>query len=278
MIPFFKMHGAGNDFVMLDGVTQDLSEVDFPYLAKAACDRRFGVGSDGLILVARGTDAPFRMTMWNPDGSDGGMCGNGTRCVLLLLEKLGLWPGGTVGLEVGERVVTLTRVSDDAIRVEMGRPGLTRGEIGMLGDPESEFMGQPVRAGTGEYEAGAASMGNPHLVLFLNDLAQIDLPLWGKELEHHELFPNRTNAHFVQVLSRGEIKVLHWERGAGATLACGSGCCATVAVAQKLGKVDAKVVVHMPGGRLVIERATNGELSMTGPAVLSFRGVFCSAP
>lgn len=273
-MPFLKMHGAGNDFVMLNGVTADLTRVNFASLASTACDRRFGVGSDGLIVVDRGSGEAFRMRMWNPDCSDGGMCGNGTRCVLLMLEILGIVGDGPVSLEVGDRVVSLERVSADAIQVEMGRPTFLRGEIGMTGDPGSEFTGQVV----GGLEAGAASMGNPHLVLFVDDVAGIALETRGQELEHYRDFPSRTNVHFVQVISRSEIKVRHWERGAGATLACGSGACAAFAVAQRMRKIDMSVVVHVPGGQLRIEADVSGNLSMMGPAVLAFTGFLAETP
>lgn len=305
-IPFAKLHGIGNDFVFIDmvGDTPNLGRPD--ELAKAVCDRHKGVGADGLILVEKGVIGDFRMTMLNPDGSDGGMCGNGVRCTGKLLLDRGYQKEAPFKLEVGDRLLDVFPLGDARFRVQMGKPVLTRGGIGMLGSPEENFIDQPIRptepaatgpmAGKGpaptraswiregvrldsgtsyvELHGTAVSMGNPHLVLFVSDVDEVELTEIGPMLEHHPLFPNRTNVHFAQAVDRARIRQRTWERGAGVTLACGSGACAVGVAGFLTGRADRTVAIQLPGGELEIEYSEDGTVFMTGPAEHVFDGVW----
>lgn len=271
MIAFTKMQGIGNDFVMLDTLQEPLPQLDLPALARSVNDRRFGVGGDGLILLERGESAPFRMRMFNPDGSESEMCGNGIRCLAKLLKDHGHLQESSVQVETGAGILNLEVLPDSQVRVDMGTARLKRGEIGMAGDNGDTFIEQPVGAGM----AGTAvSMGNPHLVIFVPDAAAIDLHALGPKLEHHELFPSRVNVHFVQVVDRGHLIQRTWERGAGATLACGTGACASAVAGFVTGQSDPDVEVRLPGGKLKIEVAKDLQVHMTGPAETAFEGTW----
>ncbi len=269
MIPFVKMQGLGNDFVVLDALRGDLPSFDPITLSQAVCDRRRGVGGDGLLVLERGDDAPFRMRMWNPDGSESEMCGNGLRCVAALLRDRN-YASGESDIETGAGVLHAGYVND-LVSIDMGIARLERGEIGMSGEPTERF----VEADLGDGTLGTAvSMGNPHFVLFVANAETIPLESRGRELEVHPLFPHRTNVHFAQVLSPHEVKVRVWERGAGATLACGTGACAVAVAGVETGRLARRSVVHLPGGPLTIEVAEDRRVTMTGPAVTVFDGVF----
>lgn len=267
---FTKMHGIGNDFVMVDAVSEAPPHADLAELSRSVCDRKFGVGADGLILAVRGEEAPFAMRMFNPDGSESEMCGNGVRCFALFLRDNGLTEATTIPVETGAGLLTLEVTDSGQVRVDMGPARLTRGEIGMNGEPGERFVGQPVpdseRVGT------AVSMGNPHLVVFVPDVDAVDLEGEGRVLEHSPLFPRRVNVHFVQVLSRTHLRQRTWERGAGATLACGTGACAVAVAGFLNGLSERQVTVSLPGGDLQIEYDSDGRVFMTGPAETVFVG------
>lgn len=252
---FTKMHGIGNDFVMVDAIRDGEPEGDLGKLAQEANDRRFGIGGDGLILLERGAEAPFRMRMWNPDGSESEMCGNGIRCFAKLLRDHGHTTEPSVPVETGAGTLVVEIREDGRVRVDMGPARLLRGQIPMGGPPDEQFIEQDIDG----YVGTAVSMGNPHIVIFVDDVAAIDLPVEGRKMEHHALFPNRTNAHFVQVLPDGVLLQRTWERGAGATLACGTGACATGVAAFLTGRAGRKSVVRLPGGNLEIEYLENGD-------------------
>lgn len=272
MIPFTKMQGIGNDFVMVDTIRSPLPPLDFADLARIVNDRKFGIGGDGLILLERGERAPFRMRMFNPDGSESEMCGNGIRCFAKLVRDHGHCPDDSIDVETGAGVLRPELLSNGLVRVDMGAARLTRGEIGMTGAAGEQFVDQPVQTSAGELRGTAVSMGNPHLVLFVPDAASIDLEHLGPELEHHSFFPARTNVHFVQVLDRGTLLQRTWERGAGATLACGTGACASGVAAVLTGRADRQSEVRLPGGSLLIEYGQDGSVYMTGPAETVFTG------
>ena len=274
MIPFTKMHGIGNDFVMVDAVSSALEGTDLAQLARAVNDRRFGVGGDGLILVERGEAAPFRMRMFNPDGSESEMCGNGVRCVARFLHDRGHTKEPVVSLETGAGVLRLELQADDRVRVDMGRARLTRGEIGMTGHSDRSFREQPISVGDRILPGTGVGMGNPHLVLFVEDASLVPLGTWGPELERHPEFPNRVNVHFVQVSDRKRVAQRTWERGAGATLACGTGACACAVASFLTGRTERRVTVTLPGGDLEIEYAESGTVFMTGPAEIAFEGLW----
>lgn len=273
---FTKMHGIGNDFVMVDTIDSPLpsgvegQEVSaFADLARKVNDRRFGIGGDGLILLEKGDQAPFRMRMFNPDGSESEMCGNGIRCFAVLLRDLGHLSGDSVEVETGAGTLKLDLVGGNDVRVDMGPARLTRGEIPMTGAADERFIDQPVGDG---FSGTAVSMGNPHLVIFVDDVQKVDLELLGPKFEHHALFPRRTNVHFVQVVDRGTLIQRTWERGAGITLACGTGACSVAVAGFLTGRSDRIAQVRLPGGNLKIEYLEDGRVLMTGPAETVFEG------
>lgn len=265
---FTKMHGIGNDFVMVDVIRDGLPDVDPTALARAVNDRRFGIGGDGLIFVERGEDAPFRMRMFNPDGSESEMCGNGVRCFAQLVRDHGHSAAPQVAVETGAGELILEILADGRVRVDMGPARLTRGEIGMTGAPADCFIDQSA----GGFVGTAVSMGNPHLVVFVPDVESVDLSEVGPRLEASDLFPNRVNAHFATIVAQGEIRQRTWERGAGATLACGTGACAVGVAAYVTGRTGRHNLIHLPGGDLEIDYQENGRVLMTGPAATVFEG------
>jgi diaminopimelate epimerase len=278
MTPFWKIQGIGNDFVVLDLLppqaesTKDklcsAPPADLNALAKRVCDRHFGVGADGLIVVSPGSQSPYSMRMFNPDGSESEMCGNGLRCVGRLLKENGYYLGGHTEVETGAGTLTL-EIVEDQFRINMGKPRFERGQIGMIGPVDQHFTNEEVAPG---WKGTAVSMGNPHLVIFTEDVASIDLALIGPELEKNPLFTNRTNVHFVQRLSSNRLRQRTWERGAGATLACGTGACAVGVVAITLGETEREVEIELPGGALKIEYKLGQDVWMTGPAEIVFTG------
>jgi diaminopimelate epimerase len=253
MIPFTKLHGIGNDFVLVDLLARpELSFLPAEH-AVAWCDRRFGIGADGLIVVERGENAPFRMRMWNPDGTESGMCGNGTRCVgHYLFERL--VESESFPLELSDRVVSVSRGAH-GVSVDMGR-----------------FSGLESVSVAG-FEGFFTEIGNPHWVSLTDDVLEVDLPGIGPKIENDVAFPNRTNVHFTQVLSPDSVRQRTWERGAGITLACGSGACAGAFVAHKTGRCGSVVHVELPGGVLRIEITADDRAIMSGRAELAFEGV-----
>lgn len=274
MIRFTKMQGIGNDFVMVDTINEPLPSLDLVDLARKTNDRKFGIGADGLILVERGATAPFRMRMFNPDGSESEMCGNGIRCFAKMLRDKGHLQGDAVDVETGAGTLHLEIKPGGMVQVNMGMARLTRGEIGMTGEPSEIYQDVPTETMLGTLPATAVSMGNPHLVLFVADAASVPLSVIGPELEHHPLFPRRTNVHFIQPLDRKTLIQKTWERGAGATLACGTGACASAVAAFLTGRANRAVEMQLPGGSLFIEYLESGEVLMTGPAETVFEGEF----
>ncbi|MBS1705804.1 MAG: diaminopimelate epimerase [Armatimonadetes bacterium] len=271
-MPFVKMHGIGNDFVMLNCFPERHCDLDWPSLSREMCDRRFGIGADGLILVEPGETAPFRMRMYNPDGSESEMCGNGIRCYARFALDQGLTACATIPVETGAGLLTLEALADGRVRVDMGLARLTRGEIGMEGDPNSQCISESITVDAFSGSGTAVSMGNPHLVFFVPDVACVDLERIGPTIEHSPLFPKRVNVHFVQVVDRSHLIQRTWERGAGITLACGTGACACLVAAFLNGLADRKAEIALPGGRLEIEYCEEGRVFMTGPAETVFHG------
>lgn len=287
-LKFTKMHGLGNDFVMIDCLESGLPGGDLAKLAEALCDRHFGIGGDGLILILPDDEADYRMRMWNPDGSESEMCGNGIRCFGKYLFDLGKASGEvsvatTKGLQRIEIQAEGARPGDAtvSVRVDMDVPRLQRAEIPMLG-VEGQFGGdhqqvvdQPLDVDGKPYRITAVSMGNPHVVIFVDDVESVSLKELGLQIEHHQAFPERTNVHFVQVLGPHKLWMRTWERGAGDTLACGTGACSVLVAAalnNKLGGLERRALVHLPGGDLDIEWAANNHVFMTGPATTVFSG------
>jgi diaminopimelate epimerase len=274
---FTKMHGIGNDFVVVDAMREVWPEERLPDVARRACDRHFGIGSDGLILVLPSRVADFRMRMFNPDGSEAEMCGNGIRCFAKYVFDRGLTPNREIQVEtlagLMQPKLLLRSGRVEKVRVDMGEPRLLRRDIPMRGEPtQSRVIREKLRVGGEKYEFTAVSMGNPHCVLFVHNVEQVDVLDLGPRIEHHHLFPARTNVEFVQVLNNGELRMRVWERGAGQTIACGTGACAAT-VAAALNELTARrMVVHLDGGDLEIEWQGNNHVFMTGPAEEVFVG------
>lgn len=271
-LAFTKMQGCGNDFILVDAI-ESLPSQGLPELSREINDRRYGVGGDGLILVLRGDNAPFRMRMFNPDGSEAEMCGNGIRCFAKYVRERGLIEGGAVPVETGAGLLNLEFV-DDLVRVNMGKARILRGEIPMAGAAQETAAAFQIDIDSQTFTATAVSMGNPHCVVFLDDVAAVPLEDWGPQVETNKLFPNRTNVHFAQVVSPTEIIQRTWERGAGATLACGTGACAVAVAGALNGKTERTATVHLPGGDLKIEYTEDGTVFMSGPAEFVFDGRF----
>lgn len=272
---FTKMHGIGNDFVVLDCLKAEIPEENLPELARRLCDRRFGIGSDGLILVLPSRVAHLRMRMFNPDGSEAEMCGNGIRCFAKYAYDRKHVTSTQMNVETlaGVKPLKLTVQGGKvtSVTVDMGVPRLQPQEIPVRVDAEN-VIGYPLRAAGRKLEFTAVSMGNPHAVIFLDNVSVFPVEKVGPEIEHHKLFPKRTNVQFVQVVNTHEIILRTWERGAGLTLACGTGACAAV-VAGALNKLTSReVLVHLPGGNLQIEWLGDGRVLMTGAATEVFVG------
>jgi diaminopimelate epimerase len=269
---FTKMHGIGNDFVMLDAIRNTFDDASLPKLAIRMCDRRFGIGSDGLIIAREGTLAPLRMQMLNPDGSESEMCGNGIRCLAKFLVEEKLANGPEIKVETGAGVLTLQLTPDGRVTVDMGKARLTRASVAMNGPQDETFIGQPITVSETTLPGTAVSMGNPHLVFIVDDVDSIALEKLGPAYENHPDFPKRTNVHFVQILSASHIKQRTWERGAGITLACGTGACSAAVATHLNGKTERQVKVTLPGGELDIRYAEDQTVWMTGPAQTVFYG------
>jgi diaminopimelate epimerase len=265
------MQGIGNDFVMLDALRALDLPADLPALAQWTNDRKFGIGADGLILLERGETAPFRMRMFNPDGSESEMCGNGIRCFAKLLRDHGHTTESSVSVETGAGTLVVELLDSGAVRVDMGLARITRGGIGMIGEAAETFIDQPIDV---RYKGTGVSMGNPHLVIFVADAMSVPLVEDGSRLEHHPLFPARTNVHFAEVEDRGHIVQRTWERGAGVTLACGTGACSVAVAGVLTGRTDRDVVITLPGGKLRVEYGEDERVFMTGPAETVFTGSF----
>jgi diaminopimelate epimerase len=274
---FTKMHGAGNDYVYVDGFTE---RVDDPAgLAQAVSDRHFGVGGDGLILILPSAVADVRMRIFNADGSEAEMCGNGLRCVAKYAYDHGLVDRLELTIETGAGLLAVAMVTNAAgrverVRVNMGRPRLTRAEIPMSGPPEQRVIDQELTVLDRTLRINCVSMGNPHCVVFVDDVANFPVATYGPAIEHHPLFPRRTNVEFVQVLNPGEVRQRTWERGAGETLACGTGAAAVTVAGLLTGRTGHRLLNHLAGGDLEMAWDGTGEVIMTGPAVEVFSGDF----
>ncbi|MBM4406749.1 MAG: diaminopimelate epimerase [Chloroflexi bacterium] len=273
---FTKMHGAGNDFVMIDARRM---ERDWKRLAIAMCDRHFGVGADGIILVKLSKRHDFRMQMYNPDGSESEMCGNGIRTFAKFVIDQGIAPKSTKEMQVetlaGLQVLTPKRKGGEITRVvvNMGTPKLAAKEIPIALDGMTRVVDQPLEVDGRKLAFTGVSMGNPHAVVFLKEKVK-DWPLEviGPKVERHALFPHRVNFEIVNVLDRTHLDMRVWERGAGLTLACGTGACAVAVAAQLKGLTEQTVHIHLPGGDLKITWDGKGDVFMEGPAETVFNG------
>jgi diaminopimelate epimerase len=273
---FTKMHGLGNDYVYIDGVNQDLGLYDLPELSRILSDRHFAVGGDGIILILPSDSADFRMRILNSDGSEAEMCGNGVRCFAKWVYEHGLTDKTALVVETGAGIIKPSLTVENGkvtwVRVDMGEPRLTRVLIPMTGEAEAPAQGVEIALPEATYIASCVSMGNPHCIIFVDEITDAMVLGHGPLLETHELFPRKTNVEFVHVLSPTEVRMRVWERGAGETMACGTGACATSVAAILAGHTGRQVTVHLLGGDLKIEWAENNHIYMTGPATEAFNG------
>ena len=274
---FTKMHGIGNDYVYVDCRTQQVSAP--ADLAPRICDRHFGVGADGLILIlpAEGQDAHACMRIFNADGSEAQMCGNGIRCVAKYVHEHGISEANPLRIATPAGVKAIELVLDQAGKVaaatvDMGEPVLTAAEV-PVNIPRQRVIDAPLSAGRHHFEMTCVSMGNPHAVMFADDVAALPLAEIGPAVERSPLFPQRVNAHFVQVHSPAEVIMRTWERGSGITLGCGTGASAVCVAGVLTDRTQRKILVHLPGGDLDLEwRQADNHVYLTGPAVEVFSG------
>ena len=298
-IKFTKMQGCGNDYVYINGFTEKVDPADKPEIVRKLSDRHFGIGGDGVIFINPSNKADFEMEMYNADGSRSEMCGNGIRCVAKFVYDKGLTDHTEISIVSAGKIKYLsltvdhsssvnftdsetqgiTDLADPAcrgavskVRVNMGSPILEPKEIPVKA-PGAMVVRTPILVDGQEYKMTCVSMGNPHAVIFADGVKTLDLEKLGPKFEHHEVFPNRTNTEFVEVLDRHNVFMRVWERGTGETLACGTGCCATAVAGVLNGLTEDEVTVKLLGGELQIkwDREEN-VVYMSGPAVTVFEG------
>ncbi len=270
---FWKMHGLGNDYIVIDNRDEKIGDAEAVKLAKKLCERRFSVGADGLLLVSNSNVADVKMRIFNADGSEAEMCGNGIRCFAKYCHENGIVGKSEFAVETlaGVRHVWLTIKNAEVklVKVDMGAPNWERSALPMAG--QGTCINEDLEVDDEEtYKMTCLSMGNPHCAIFVDNLDDFPVDYVGPMIENHKAFPKRTNVGFVQVLNAGELKVRVWERGCGETLACGTGACAAAAAANKLGKVGSEVVVHVLGGDLKVNVAKS--IFLSGPAEKVFEG------
>ncbi len=273
---FTKMHGAGNDYVYVNGFVETIE--DPASLSIAVSDRHFGIGADGLVLILPSEKEDFRMRIFNADGSEAEMCGNASRCIAKYVFDHGMTDKTSITLETlsGQKRLDLQvengKVS--TVRVDMGEPILLPKLIPAHID-EERIVNFPIALDGKKVNITALSMGNPHVIIFVDNVNEIDLPKIGPKVEHHPLFPKRTNTEFLQIISPNQLKMRVWERGSGETLACGTGACAATVAAALNGKAERKVTMELTGGTLFIEWSeTDNHVYMTGPATTVFEGEY----
>lgn len=271
---FTKMQGCGNDYVYVNCFEEDVENPS--ELAKTVSNRNFGIGSDGLILIEPSFKADFRMRMFNSDGSEGEMCGNGIRCAAKLVYDKGLTDQTLISIETkaGIRYLELKSYGGRTamLRVDMGSP-VTRSELIPVISDHDPVLNEEITVDGTVYHMTCVSMGNPHAVVFIEDTNALEIDKTGPAFEHHKRFPKQVNTEFIQVIDRKNLKMRVWERGSGETMACGTGACAGVVAAVLNGYTDDEVCVHLPGGELDIHYdRTGNKIYMTGPAVTVFEG------
>lgn len=273
---FTKVHGQGNDFVVIDGTKEKVA--DYSKAAVMVCDRHYGIGADGFVIILPSKTEDFRMRIFNSDGSEAEMCGNVTRCVARYVFEHGLTKKTKITLETLAGVIIPELIIKEGVietvRVDMGEPRLTRSLIPVTGDGNTQAVNIPITVGEQIFMGTCVSMGNPHCVIFVDNMSDVDLEQVGPQIETHPMFPKKTNVEFVQVLSKAEMRMRVWERGAAVTLACGTGTSATIVAAVLNDKTERKALVHLDGGDLVVEWAENNHVYMSGPAVEVYSGQY----
>ncbi len=269
------MHGSGNDFILVDGLADPAAAQAAAAHAAALCDRHFGIGADGVVLVLPGTRAPLRMSIFNPDGSEAEMCGNGIRCFARYVYESRLindleFPVETLAGLVRPRL-NLHNGAVHSVSVDMGAPRLQAGDIPMDW-PTSPVLEQPLQVGKQTVKVTCLSMGNPHCVVYVEDVAHFPVQQLGRQIEQHPAFPKRVNVEFAQVLDRQQVRARVWERGAGETLACGTGAAAIAVASALTNRTERQMTVSLPGGPLALAWQADNRVIMTGPAEYVFEG------
>ncbi|TFB24246.1 diaminopimelate epimerase [Filobacillus milosensis] len=282
-IPYTKMHGLGNSYIYIDGYQTNLSESELPKLAQAVSNVNTGIGSDGLILMLPSQVADVRMRIFNKDGSEAMNCGNGLRCVAKLAYDLGYVTKKQFKIEaksgVVEAEVELVGDAVNQVTVDMGKPELNRSKIPMLtlsGDGDEKVINEPFLVGEENLHVTAVSMGNPHIIFYVDDIGEAPIHSVGPKVTNDPRFPEGVNVEFVEVLNQKEINFRVWERGSGITQACGTGACAAVvsSVLNNFVERNQEVIVHLDGGDLIISWVHSGHVMMKGPAVTITKGEF----
>jgi len=273
---FSKWHGLGNDFVIVNGFTETID--NYPQMAIEVCDRHFGVGADGLVTVLPSEMADFQMRIFNSDGSEAEMCGNVTRCMARYLYENGLTTKTKMTLETKAGIITPELIFVDGtlstVKVDMGKPRLKPSEIPVISQAQEQLVDALLVVDGMDYHITCVSMGNPHCVIFVDDLEKVNISVVGPLIETNPLFPKKINVEFVQVINKGKVRMRVWERGAGITMACGTGACATLVAGVLNNKLDHKAIVELDGGPLLIEWGLDQHVYMSGPAVEVFRGEY----
>jgi diaminopimelate epimerase len=270
-VKFTKMHGAGNDFVMIDSISQRIKLR--PQDIRRIADRRLGIGCDQLLLVEPpgSPDADFRYRIFNADGSESGQCGNGARCFARFVRHRQLTQQQRMVVETGSGNMTLTVLDNHSVEVAMGQPRFLPADIPF--NRAEQTQDYALRIGDEQLRIGALSMGNPHAVLAVESVDNGSVERLGAAIESHPDFPERVNAGFMQLVDRENIRLRVYERGVGETLACGSGACAAVVHGQRMGWLDQRVTVELPGGKLTVDWAGGrSNVLLTGPTAISFEG------
>ena len=282
-IHFIKMHGLGNDFILIDCIAQrcPTEKKDLEALGMRLCDRRFGIGADQILLLFSSQKADFMMRIFNADGSEVEMCGNGIRCLAQYIWDSKLSDKIVLSVETPAGIIRPEKAGD-LVKVDMGEPIFEPERIpvqlahpsSFILHPSGGIVDYPLKIEDREFAMTCVSMGNPHAIILVDDVLRFPVTYYGPMIENHPLFPRRINVEFIEVLSETEIRMRVWERGAGETMACGTGASAAAVATSLKGKTGKKVTVHLPGGDLFIEWAGDNHIYMTGPAARVFEGVF----
>lgn len=268
------MHGLGNDFILIDCREQACpsKDEDLQVFCRRLCDRRFGIGADQILVLDNSNKADFRMRIMNADGSEVEMCGNGIRCLAKYIWDRKLSEKRVLEIETLAGIIRPER-SGDMVKVDMGEPILGPEKIPVNISISSPIVDYPLQIADREFKITCVSMGNPHVVVFVDNVSDFPVAYYGPLIETHPIFPRKTNVEFIQVLNNAEIKMRVWERGSGETMACGTGASAAAVASALKGFTGAAVTVHLLGGDLRIEQAANKHIYMTGPAVQVFEGL-----
>ncbi|WP_196594629.1 diaminopimelate epimerase [Pectinatus sottacetonis] len=276
---FTKWQGCGNDFVLVNGLTKDI--ISIQQQVSAICNRSFGVGADGVIFILPSQKCDFRMQIFNSDSSEAEMCGNGIRCFARHVYECGLTDKSSITVETKAGIIKPQLISCDSkenlVKVNMGKPILKANEIPVSGFSDNHIISESITVDNKQFKITCVSMGNPHCVVFVDNIADVDIKKWGPVIEKYKIFPNKTNVEFVEVINRSTLRMRVWERGAGITLACGTGACATLTAAVLNNLCEKTAAVNLDGGTLSIEwNETDGSIYMTGPAKKVFEGIYYS--